>query len=184
MCVPSPPTFQSVCAHVCVCVHVRGCRYPALQWQLRAARRALGAVAAAGPWLRDRVGLTRYAHVPLAGLGRDALMSIADVLLSRRLREAGHVLWTADPALPDLGERERQGRDGIGGGSFCLSHRALHQPRVISNHCQNDNYRPQSCLSRYTKLNPLLLGLISPDLVLPAHVPLFPAPSLLTPRRH
>lgn len=79
------------------------CRYPALQWQLRAARRALAAVAAAGPWLRDRVGLTRYAHVPLAGLGRDGLMSIADVLMARRLREAGHVLWTADPALPDLG---------------------------------------------------------------------------------
>lgn len=78
-------------------------RYPALQWQLRAARRALAAVAAAGPWLRDRVSLTRYAHVPLGGLGRDALMSIADVLMSRRLREAGHVLWTADPALPDLG---------------------------------------------------------------------------------
>jgi len=79
-------------------------RYPALQWQLRAARRALAAVAAAGPWLRDRVGLTRYAHVPLAGLGRDGLMGIADVLMARRLREAGHVLWTADPALPDLGK--------------------------------------------------------------------------------
>jgi hypothetical protein len=51
------------------------------------------------------VGLTRYAHVPLAGLGRDALMSIADALLARRLREAGHMLWTVDPALPDLGAR-------------------------------------------------------------------------------
>lgn len=78
-------------------------RYPALQWQLRAARRALNAVAGAGPWLRDRVGATRYANVPLAALGRDALMSIADVLMCRRLREAGHVLWAADPALPDLG---------------------------------------------------------------------------------
>lgn len=79
------------------------CRYPALQWQLRAARRALSAVAGAGPWLGDRVRATRYAHVPLAALGRDALMSIADVLMARRLREAGHVLWAADPALPDLG---------------------------------------------------------------------------------
>lgn len=79
------------------------CRYPALQWQLRAARRAVAAVAAAGPWLRDRATATRYAHVPLAGLGKDALMSIADVLMLRRLREAGHVLWAADPALPDLG---------------------------------------------------------------------------------
>lgn len=85
------------------------CRYPALQWQLRAARRALAAVAASGAWLRDRAALTRYAHVPLAGLGRDALMNIADVLMARRLREAKHVLWAADPALPDLGEREGAG---------------------------------------------------------------------------
>jgi hypothetical protein len=96
------PRAHRCCVHACV--YVTMCRYPALQWQLRAARRALAAVAAAGPWLRDRVGATRYAHMQLAGLGRDALMSIADVLMSRRLREAGHVLWTADPALPDLGE--------------------------------------------------------------------------------
>jgi hypothetical protein len=63
-------------------------------------------VAASGAWLRDRATLTRYAHVPLAGLGRDALMSIADVLMARRLREAKHVLWAADPALPDLGEHQ------------------------------------------------------------------------------
>lgn len=87
----------------CVCWRLCTCRYPALQWQLRAARRALAAVAAAGPWLRDRAGATRYAHVPLAGLGKDALMGIADVLMLRRLREAGHVLWAADPALADLG---------------------------------------------------------------------------------
>ena len=66
-------------------------------------------MAASGAWLRDRAALTRYAHVPLAGLGRDALMSIADVLMARRLREAKHVLWAADPALPDLGEREGAG---------------------------------------------------------------------------
>ncbi|KAF8072990.1 POL2A [Scenedesmus sp. PABB004] len=81
----------------------RGRAYPALQWQLRAARRALAALAAAGPWLRDRAALTRYAHVPLGALGRDALMSIADTLFARRLRAARHVLWAADPALPDLG---------------------------------------------------------------------------------
>lgn len=83
---------------------MRAFRYPLLQWQLRAVRRALEAVAGSGPWLHERVALTRYAHVPLAGLGRDALMSIADVLMARRLREARHVLWAVDPALPDLGK--------------------------------------------------------------------------------
>lgn len=106
-------------------------RYPALQWQLRAARRALAAVAAAGPWLQECVALTRYAHVPLAGLGRDALMSIADVLMARRLREAGHVLWTVDPALPDLGRCTQY----VGGRTVCADKLAavlacIHQQQI------------------------------------------------------
>jgi DNA polymerase epsilon subunit 1 len=68
------------------------------------------------------VALTRYAHVPLAGLGRDALMSIADVLMSRRLREAGHMLWVVDPALPDLG--------------------AWPRAREASGHARSDGTRP------------------------------------------
>lgn len=69
----------------------------------------MAALAAAGPWLADRVSLTRYAHMPLAALGSEPLLSIADVLMARRLREARHVLWASDPALPDLGAHTTQG---------------------------------------------------------------------------
>lgn len=101
-------------------------------------RRALVAVASAGPWLREAAALTRYAHVPLAGLGRDALMSIADVLMARRLREAGHVLWTVDPALPDLGER------------------ISHQPIGHGSHIMTPLHCPPRC-RRYTPSSQLAL---------------------------
>jgi hypothetical protein len=89
--------------------------YPALQWQLRAARRAVHRAAAAGGWLRERAALTRYAHVPLADLGGDPSLAIADALYARCLRAAGHVLWVRDPALPDPGETRRGYGCGAGG---------------------------------------------------------------------
>ena len=78
-------------------------RYPALQWQLRAARRAAHRAAAVGGWLRERAVLTRYARVPLADMGGDPSLAIADALYARALRAAGHALWARDPALPDPG---------------------------------------------------------------------------------
>ncbi len=107
---------------LCVCNCV--CRYPALQWQQRAARRALHRCAGAGLWLAERAALCRYAHAPLANLdiagpgaggggggggaggggdGGGGLTAVADLLLARRLREAGMTLPVVDPALPDLG---------------------------------------------------------------------------------
>ena len=59
-------------------------RYPALQWQARAARRAAGRLAQAGGWLRERAVLCRYAHVSLANLGGDSAVAVADVLMARR----------------------------------------------------------------------------------------------------
>ena len=59
-------------------------RYPALQWQARAARRAAGRLAQAGGWLRERAVLCRYAHVPLSNLGGDSAVAVADVLMARR----------------------------------------------------------------------------------------------------
>ena len=59
-------------------------RYPVLQWQARAARRAAGRLAQAGGWLRERAVLCRYAHVPLSNLGGDSAVAVADVLMARR----------------------------------------------------------------------------------------------------
>ncbi|KXZ56813.1 hypothetical protein GPECTOR_1g732 [Gonium pectorale] len=110
--------------------HADDSRYPPLQWQQRAARRALHRCASSGLWLAERAALCRYAHAPLANLdldpgaaagaggggggaagGADAgggggISAVADLLFARRLREAGLTLPVVDPALPDLGGSE------------------------------------------------------------------------------
>jgi hypothetical protein len=88
-------------------------RYPTLQWQVRAARRALHRASQAGGWLRDQLVLARYAHVPLAALGSDSSVAVADALLARNLRHAAHLLWVADPALPELGGAARGHEAGV-----------------------------------------------------------------------
>ncbi|GFR41062.1 hypothetical protein Agub_g1699, partial [Astrephomene gubernaculifera] len=51
--------------------HADDSRYPPLQWQQRAARRALHRCAGAGLWLAERAAMCRYAHAPLANLELD-----------------------------------------------------------------------------------------------------------------
>ena len=55
------------------------------------------------------VVLCRYASAPLSGLGADGLVSVADVLFARSLRQGGFVLWAKDPAIADLGIEEKEG---------------------------------------------------------------------------
>ncbi|GLC51172.1 hypothetical protein PLESTB_000473800 [Pleodorina starrii] len=114
--------------------HADDSRYPPLQWQQRAVRRALHRCAGVGLWLAERAALCRYAHAPLANLepaggaaggggggggggaaggggggGEGAgggIGCVADLLMARRLREAGMTLPVVDPALPDLGGSE------------------------------------------------------------------------------
>jgi len=49
-------------------------RYPLLQWQARAAKRAAHRVSAVGVWLRERAALARYAHVPVSNLAGNTLV--------------------------------------------------------------------------------------------------------------
>lgn len=92
-----------------LCCH-HASRYPLLQWQARAARRAAARLAQCGPWLRERLALCRYAAAPLSNLGVDGSVAVADLLLARTLRASGHLLWVRDPSQPDLGAY------GAGGG--------------------------------------------------------------------
>ena len=52
-------------------------------------------MAQASSWLKERAELCRYASAPLAGLGPDGAVSVADVLFSRSLRQGGFVLWVS-----------------------------------------------------------------------------------------
>ena len=49
--------------------------------------------------------MARYAHLPVGRLGADWMLDTADALFGRSLRDAGHLLWAADPALPDVAGR-------------------------------------------------------------------------------
>ncbi|KAK9830879.1 hypothetical protein WJX81_001263 [Elliptochloris bilobata] len=79
--------------------------YPSLGWQPRATQTAVKRIAAHGPWLRERAEVARYCHLPVGRLGPDWVLDAADALFGRSLRDAGHLLWAADPALPDIAGR-------------------------------------------------------------------------------
>lgn len=55
--------------------------------------------------LQARIQAAQYAHLPLCSFGPDWVIDTCDALFARQLREAGHVLWTADPSQPDLATR-------------------------------------------------------------------------------
>lgn len=109
---PRQPSLTNSCMSDIPCYHVQHYspppRYPALAWQARAARRALHRVASVGTWLRERAALTRYAQMPLANLGPDPTVAVADIQLARSLRDANHLLWVKDPTLPDLGVEDTE----------------------------------------------------------------------------
>lgn len=44
----------------------------------------------------------RYCGVPLCNLPEDALLYAADIAFARSLHSGNHLLWTEDPALPDI----------------------------------------------------------------------------------
>ena len=48
------------------------------------------------------MALARYCHLPVGNIGPDWELAAADALFARCLRDAKHLLWTVDPALPDL----------------------------------------------------------------------------------
>ena len=81
--------------------------YPALGWQLPAARAAAARLLSAPGWLAVRLQAARYAHLPLASIGADWVVDACDALFARQLRDAGHLLWGADPGQAALAARPR-----------------------------------------------------------------------------
>lgn len=87
--------------------------YPALGWQLPAARVAARRLIAAGNWLSARLDAARYAHLPLASMGSDWVLDAFDALFARQLKDASHLLWSSDPSQPDVGGRPRDVADAL-----------------------------------------------------------------------
>ncbi|EXB53718.1 DNA polymerase epsilon catalytic subunit A [Morus notabilis] len=83
--------------------NARDCQYQALGWQQVAAKIGMQRCAASSQWLKERISISRYAHVPLGNFELDWLIYTADVIFSRALRDQQQVLWISDDGIPDLG---------------------------------------------------------------------------------
>uniref|UniRef100_A0A1D2A3C0 DNA polymerase epsilon catalytic subunit n=1 Tax=Auxenochlorella protothecoides TaxID=3075 RepID=A0A1D2A3C0_AUXPR len=77
--------------------------FPALGWQLPALRAAASQALACPAWLEARLQAARYAHLPVASMGRDWAIDAADALFARQLRAAGHLLWVSTPDAATAG---------------------------------------------------------------------------------
>mmetsp|Transcript_42312 Transcript_42312/g.135440 ORF Transcript_42312/g.135440 Transcript_42312/m.135440 type:complete len:1109 (-) Transcript_42312:20-3346(-) len=80
--------------------------YPPIQWQKTAAETALVRLMDVAEWVELRVGLSRYAHLPVSAFGHDWRMATMDAFFARKLRDAKHVLWMSRTGAPDLGSGE------------------------------------------------------------------------------
>ncbi|KAI3971229.1 hypothetical protein MKX01_021996 [Papaver californicum] len=83
--------------------NARDSNYQALGWQIIAAKIGMQRCAASSQWLKERISLSRYAHVPLGNFELDWLLFTADTFLSRALRDQQQLLWISDDGIPDLG---------------------------------------------------------------------------------
>ncbi len=52
--------------------------------------------------LQERVELARYCHLPVGNMTGDWILTTADALYARCLRDADYLLWANDPSLPDV----------------------------------------------------------------------------------
>lgn len=55
--------------------------------------------------MQGQAELARYSHLPIGNMTGDWVLSTADTIYARCLRDAGHVLWMTDPSLPDVAGR-------------------------------------------------------------------------------
>ncbi|XP_020527261.1 DNA polymerase epsilon catalytic subunit A [Amborella trichopoda] len=106
------PNMQTLESHLpvlddfpCVTIpcNARDNQYQALGWQIIAAKIGMQRCAASSQWLKERIALAKYAHIPLANFELDWLLHTADVFFSRALHDQQQVLWISDDGIPDLG---------------------------------------------------------------------------------
>ncbi len=92
-------------------INVDDSRFPALGWQSFAAQRMLRRLSVVEAWFQDRILSARYAHIPIANLGDDAPVSMADVMFARQLDHNRCISWASPLPWPDLGGAEQDDYD-------------------------------------------------------------------------
>ena len=60
-----------------------------------------------GVSLQNQAELARYCHLPIGNMSGDWVLSTADAIYARCLRDAGQLLWIVDPTLPDVAVRSQ-----------------------------------------------------------------------------
>ena len=93
----SPNTWRKLCPSlndmpVVLLPHSTTDEYFPLTWQMFVAERMIQRLFIFPAWLEDRLQAARYCHTPLSNLGRDATMTMIDVLLARQLHVSVIVL--------------------------------------------------------------------------------------------
>ncbi|KAI3684075.1 hypothetical protein L2E82_49977 [Cichorium intybus] len=78
--------------------NARDSQYPALSWQIVAAKIGMRRCAASSCWLNERISLP---DSPIFEL--DWLIHTTDVFFARALRDQQQILWVSDNGIPDLG---------------------------------------------------------------------------------
>lgn len=81
--------------------------FPAIGWQLFAAKRMMGQFLNLEEFIEERIALCRYADIPLCNIENDYLLFLSDLFFARRLRKADMVLWCSSSSKPDLGGSEQ-----------------------------------------------------------------------------
>ncbi|KAJ8600064.1 hypothetical protein CTAYLR_001865 [Chrysophaeum taylorii] len=77
--------------------------FPSLGWRNAAARRAIDRLLECPTIIEERFATARFANLPVANLGDDPLIRVADVAFARLLRRNRHLLWASEAPKPDLG---------------------------------------------------------------------------------
>ncbi|EPS63800.1 hypothetical protein M569_10982, partial [Genlisea aurea] len=83
--------------------NLRDSLYQAIGWQVIAAKTGIQRCALSTRWLKERVALSQYAHIPLGNFEVDWLIHTLDVFMSRALHDHQQILWISDNGIPDLG---------------------------------------------------------------------------------
>ena len=56
--------------------------------------------------MQGQASLARYCHLPIGNMTGDWILSTADAIYARCLRDAGHLLWMSDSSLPDIAAQD------------------------------------------------------------------------------